>query len=51
MSKLQLEVERFRAALETLAKVGAFIVAVSGIVIPLLGDSVKDVLKGIGLSL
>lgn len=51
LSKLQLEIEKSKAASETLAKVGAVVVAVSGIVIPLFGDAIKDALKGIGLPL
>lgn len=51
LDELQFEIEKSKAASETLAKVGAFVVAVSGIVIPLFGDAIKDAFKGIGLPL
>jgi sortase (surface protein transpeptidase) len=52
LSKLQLDIEKIKAASETLGKVGALVVAVLGIVIPLFGDAIKDALnKGIGLLL
>jgi hypothetical protein len=45
LEKLQVETQNSRAAWETYGKVGAALLAVAGILIPLFGDELKRVIR------